>query len=309
MILADATWQKWQAAIRARGFRAMAAAPAARAQCGETVRQWLAQSHHADMAWFERNLDKRLDPRLVVEGAQSVIMLTAAYWPKPVQLGPFKLARYAAGSDYHEILKDALMGFCTEHLQPLGANYRVYVDTGPLLERYWAQQAGLGWIGRSGNLISRKDGSYLFLAGIITDLKVPYGEPHRDFCGTCRACIDACPTEAITEQRTVDSKRCISYLTIEHRGPLPNLPFDNWLFGCDICQEVCPWPQKFATEPERSEFEPRPVYAQLTEEQLAGADAIQFAEWFRRSPIKRTKLAGFLRNIVHLKEKNPKLKA
>ena len=215
------------------------------------------------------------------------------------------MARYACGDDYHEVLKPKLW----QIIERIGVDYpaaafRPYVDTGPLLERYWAEQAGLGWIGKNGNLISRSRGSYLFLACIVTDLGVPYGRKHLPHCGSCRACIEACPTQAIVADGIVDSNKCISYLNIEQRGPFaPETPaFENWLFGCDICQEVCPGTDKFSREVLIAGFEPRPAYREIVAQQLAEMDQETFSLTFRKSPVKRTKRAGLQRNLDHLQK-------
>ncbi len=298
-------WAAFQAMAIELGFADVGAAPVQPVKKAQAVVDWVANGYHADMHWYARGLEKRLDPRLVVPEAQSIIVLTTPYHAEPVTLAGKKLARYACGDDYHDVILKRLRQ-CTAWLEgrfPDSAT-RHYVDTGPVLERYWAQESGLGWIGKNGNLISRRRGSYLFLAAMVTTLKVPYGEPHRDFCGSCRACIDACPTDAIVADGVVDSRKCISYLTIEHRGPFEDAPdFADWLFGCDICQEVCPWPSKFSEGTEQEPFLPRPAYAELSESALATMDQPAFSELFRKSPIKRTKKAGIQRNLQHLQAK------
>ena len=296
-----ATWRERMCGL---GFLDMAAAPNHEVVYERRVRDWVAQGFHADMHWYARGLEKRFDLSLVMDDAASVIILTAPYHPEPVTLAGHKLARYAAGDDYHDVLLKPLIEFCHWACAQIpGAKMRAYVDTGPVLERYWAERAGLGWIGKNGNLISRKAGSYIFLSSIVTNLTVPYGEPHGNFCGTCRACIDACPTEAIVADGMVDSRKCISYLNIEHRGEFPEEtpPFDDWVFGCDICQEVCPWPNKFSQESALDAFLPRDAYQDVSGDELLMFEQEQFSTLFRKSPIKRTKMAGVKRNIDWLK--------
>ncbi|CAM2007932.1 tRNA epoxyqueuosine(34) reductase QueG [Acanthopleuribacter pedis] len=299
-------WAAFRQFVLSLGFSDVAAAPVQPVKRAQAVKDWVAAGHHADMHWYARGLEKRLDPRLVVPEARSIIVLTMPYHPEPVTLAGKKLARYACGDDYHDVILKKLK-LCTAWLServPDSAT-RHYVDTGPVLERYWAQESGLGWIGKNGNLISRREGSYLFLASMVTTLRVPYGTPHLDFCGSCRACIDACPTDAIVADGVVDARKCISYLTIEHRGPFEDAPdFSDWLFGCDICQEVCPWPNKFSQPTAEPAFLPREAYGELTEEGLAAMEQADFSATFRKSPIKRTKIAGIQRNLEHLQSKN-----
>ncbi len=295
-------WQGLNLLARELGFVGLAAAANHPVRCGERVRDWVREGMHGSMAWFANALDKRLDLNLVLEEAASVVALIAPYERESCSLAGKKLARYACGDDYHDVLKDRLwhlIGFLAERYPQ--AQFRPYVDTGPVLERYWAQEAGLGWIGKSGNLISRQYGSYIFISCIVTDLVVPYGQSHANYCGACRACVDACPTGAIVADGLVDSRKCISYLTIEHRGAFETpQPMDDWLYGCDICQEVCPWTTKFAIAPLLPAFAPRPAYSALSETELATMDQPRFSELFSKSPIKRTKLAGLKRNLAAL---------
>lgn len=304
-VVSQIDWQGYQAEAQAMGFAKMAAAPSHRSQRAADVAHWVEQGFHADMAWYGRNLERRVDPGQVLPGCRAVIMLTSPYTPQPVELAGQKLARYAAGDDYHDVLLKRLKRL----IAVMRADYphgefRPYVDTGPVLERYWAEQAGLGWIGKNGCLIDREQGSYLFLAAILTTLTVPTGQPHTDFCGQCTACIDACPTNAIVAEQVVDSRKCISYLNIESRGPFPaDTPdFSHWIFGCDICQEVCPWTNKFAVNPLLTAFEPRPTFATISADDLAQMDQATFRATFRKSPIKRTKQAGLQRNLAHIRD-------
>ncbi|MDJ0836012.1 MAG: tRNA epoxyqueuosine(34) reductase QueG [Acidobacteriota bacterium] len=285
---------------RSLGFLEMAAAPKAPVRYETGVRRWVAENYHADMHWFARAIEKRLDLDLVLEGAASVLVLTTPYHREPCTLAGKKLARYACGDDYHDVLKKKLW-LIIERLKESTpqAECRPYVDTGPILERYWAEEAGLGWIGKNGNLISRTAGSYLFLACIVTDVVVPYGRRHESFCGNCRACLDACPTDAFVREGVVDSRKCISYLNIEHRGDFPDETpdFHDWIFGCDICQEVCPWVRKFSREELMPELRPRAGYPDLD---VAAMEQEDFSAAFRKSAIKRTKMSGLKRNLDHL---------
>ncbi|MCB1043351.1 MAG: tRNA epoxyqueuosine(34) reductase QueG [Acidobacteria bacterium] len=289
------------------GFAEIGAAPAGPVTHPNRIRDWVARGYHAGMGWFARSLEKRLDPRLVVPNAQSVLVLLTPYTPQPVKLGPYNLARYAAGDDYHDVLLKPLIQLC-QHMERLfpGSRQRAYVDTGPVLERYWAERSGLGWIGKNGCLISKAYGSTVFLSTVVTTIRLPWSQPHPFHCGQCRACLDACPTDAFPEPFVVDSNRCISYLTIEHRGDLPrHLDFANWVFGCDICQEVCPWTHKFAQPPRLEQFRPRPAYQDLTSRELNEISEDAFRHLFRKSPVKRAKQIGLARNIRYLTDRDP----
>ena len=300
-------WSGFVHLAKTLGFVEVAAAPNRPPSCGDRVRDWIRQGMHASMDWYARAVDKRLNLNLVLEDAASVVVLISPYAKEPVTLAGKKLARYACGDDYHDVLKSKLWTLI-EGLQVHypGAAYRPYVDTGPILERYWAQEAGLGWIGKSGNLINRQHGSYVFIACIVTNLTVPYGKRHGNFCGSCQACVDVCPTKAIVADGVVDSRKCISYLNIEHRGPFEAPPeLADWVFGCDLCQEVCPWTDKFAQGSLLEAFQPRPAYAALTEHELETMDALQFSTLFRGSAIKRTKREGLQRNLHALQAASP----
>lgn len=287
---------------RELGFVEAAAAAKAPVRHGEAVRQWVTDSMHADMEWYARAVDKRLDLDLVLPGCESVFVLITPYASEPCTLAGKKLARYACGDDYHDVLKKKLWTMIefikVRHPE---ANFRPYVDTGPILERYWAEEAGLGFIGKNGCLINRKWGSTVFISCIVTDVIMPYGQRHPSFCGACTACLDACPTQAIVKPGIVDSRKCISYLNIEQRGPFEEgtPSFDDWIFGCDICQEVCPWTHKFAQDPVLEAFEPRASYDDLTEDGLRDMEQEAFSRLFSKSAIKRTKMAGLKRNLKH----------
>jgi epoxyqueuosine reductase len=275
------------------------------------LRDWLAAGRHADMAWMERTADKRLDPELVLPGARSVIMLGVNYWPGPLRQDGPVWARYALHEDYHDTMKPALVaaGRVLEELYGItGEDYRYYVDTGPVLERGWAAKAGLGFAGKNAMLISRRHGNWLFLASILTRLELAPDAPVRRqqsgfadpglLCGKCTRCLDACPTQAFAAPGVVDSRRCISYLTIEHKGVIPRemrSGIGRHIYGCDVCLEVCPW-NRFAQEGRRLLLAARCELPQLTLADLLALTPESFATIFRKTAIKRLKLAGLLRN-------------
>ena len=270
----------------------------------QQLEQWLSEGRHATMAWMERNFEKRVDPTKLVDGAQSVISVLHNYYQPTAHaeddnIG--KISRYAWGDDYHEVLKEklfALYNWLDEHVGGIAG--RAFVDSAPVLDKVWAQRSGLGWMGKHTNLINRSMGSFFFIAELIVDVPLPADGPIPDYCGSCTRCLDACPTDAIYQPYTVDANRCISYLTIEHRGD--DIPVElhsdmgNWIFGCDICQDVCPWNKfKFATDEPR--FLPRPGITDTELREWIELDLDAFRQRFRKSPVKRAKLEGFLRNI------------
>jgi epoxyqueuosine reductase len=265
--------------------------------------QWLTEGRAAEMAWLERDPDRRLDPRIIDPRLRTVISLAYPYKPPhPPNIDwraelRGRIAAYALGADYHDtvLAKARKLAAALEHHAPAAA-VRLYVDTGPILEREWAARARLGWFGRNTNLLNRYHGSYFFLAEILTDLALePSGEPYRDHCGTCRQCLDLCPTGALAEGYRLEPRLCISYLTIEHRGAIardlrPQL--GNWIFGCDICQEVCPW------NSDGTDGEPVCDALMPSLAELLALDAEGFNRRFRGSAIKRTKRRGLLRNAA-----------
>lgn len=270
------------------------------------LQEWLLRGNHASMAWMAKNIEKRTDPRLVVPGARSVIVLAVNYFTPTEhsnESGTGKISRYAWGDDYHlHVTKRIQTLFESIQQWEPDSSGRYYVDTGPVMEKVWAQRAGMGWQGKHTNLITKEYGSWVFLGVIISTLELEYEAPMEDFCGTCTACIDACPTDAITEPYVVDSQRCISYLTIEHRGDIARElgeRFDRWVYGCDICQDVCPW-NRFEQSTEHSEFKPRPQNVAPVLMELQQLTPQQFAERFKDSPIKRTKREGLVRNAAIL---------
>ena len=278
---------------------------------GGPLRDWLAAGRHADMAWMERTADKRLDPGLVLAGARSVIMLGVNYWPGALRQDGPVWARYAVHDDYHDTIKPALVeaGRAIEETYGVGPDaHRWYVDTGPVLERGWAAKSGLGFAGKNAMLISPRYGNWLFLAAILTQVELAPDAPLRTqrsgfadtglLCGKCTRCLEACPTQAFTAPGVVDARRCISYLTIEHKGIIPRslrAGIGAHIYGCDVCLEVCPW-NRFAQEGRRLLLSARFDLPQLTLPDLLALTPESFAQIFRKTAIKRLKLAGLLRN-------------
>jgi epoxyqueuosine reductase len=268
----------------------------------ERFHDWLDASYHAGMRYLERTPERRTDPHLLLDGAQSVIMVALNYFHPDAHDGnEFRISRYAWGDDYHEIILPKLTAL-QEYLQESvpGAESKIYIDTGPVMEKAWAVRAGIGWLGKNVCLITRDIGSWVFLGAIITTATFEYNEPISDFCGRCRRCLDACPTDALVQPYVLDSAKCISYLTIELKGDdgpeQEGLDFQNWAFGCDICQDVCPW-NRFAIPSAETSFEPREEIVHLNEEDFAIHDETSFRHAFARSPLLRPGLNGMRRNI------------
>lgn len=277
---------------------------------------WLTEGRHGTMAWMGNHFEKRVDPTRLVEGARSVVSLLHSYYvPEEHAASPTagKISRYAWGEDYHHVMKErlfALYNWLDERVGGSGIEGRAFVDSAPVLDKAWAARSGLGWQGKHSNLISRRLGSYFFIGELIIDVPLtPDDGPAPDFCGSCTRCIDACPTDAIYEPYAVDANRCISYLTIEHRGAheagkrygdarweeiAPGV--GNWIFGCDICQEVCPW-NKFKRPTNEPRYHPRPGVTDTELHEWIELDIAEFRRRFKGSPVKRTKLEGFLRNV------------
>jgi epoxyqueuosine reductase len=277
------------------GFDACRIAPAVAPPHAAEFRDWLAAGNHADMAWMERNADRRTSPELVLPGAKSVIVLAVNYW-QPGTDSP-AIARYAWGDDYHEIIEPKLYTL-DAWLQIHGGRQRQYVDTGPILERDFGALAGIGWQGKSTMLIRRNSGTYFFLASILTTLEFPPDEPERDHCGKCTRCIEQCPTGAITAPHKLDARLCISYLTIENKGPIPEALrplIGHRIYGCDACLEACPW-NRFAKESHEARFSARD-FTSMPLRDFLSLDDDAFRTLFRKSPIKRIKRARFLRNV------------
>ena len=271
------------------------------------LEEWLNRGYHGSMRWMENHFDKRVDPTKLVPGARSVISLMYNYFPdddRPSQEAP-KISRYAYGRDYHHVVKAKLKSFTQRIEERLGSvlDGRVFVDSAPVLERDWAKRAGVGWTGKNTLLINPKAGSYFFLAEIISDLDLPADTRIKDYCGTCTACIDACPTEAISPQGyLVDGSKCISYLTIELREAIPTEfsgRMEGWAFGCDICQEVCPW-NRFSQPHAEPDFLPHPDLPAMSAREKTEMTAEVFRRVFQKSAVKRTKYVGLRRNLDYL---------
>jgi epoxyqueuosine reductase len=268
---------------------------------------WLNKNMHGEMQYMENHFDKRLDPRLLVDGAKSVISLGLNYYTDNTQtdlLAP-KISKYAYGQDYHTVIKDKLKQLLQTINEKIGeVGGRAFVDSAPVLDKAWAKKAGLGWIGKNTNLINQKTGSFFFLAELIVDIELEYDiEPTADHCGTCTRCIDACPTDAIVGPYVVDGSRCISYLTIELKNEIPQEfkgKMDDWMFGCDICQDVCPW-NKFSVIHNEPSFDPHPDLLHLNSNDLKEITEDVFQKVFKNSAVKRTKFAGLKRNIEFLR--------
>jgi epoxyqueuosine reductase len=271
------------------------------------LENWLNKGFHGEMQYMENHFDKRLDPRLLIDGAKSVISLGLNYYTDAQQLDPDApvISKYAYGSDYHDVIKGKLKLLLQLINQNIGeVSGRGFVDSAPVLDRAWAKKAGLGWIGKNANLISKKTGSFFFLAELIVDLELEYDvEPTADHCGTCTRCIDACPTEAIIGPSIVDGSKCISYLTIELKNEIPTAfkdKLDGWMFGCDICQDVCPW-NRFSVIHSQPAFEPHPDLLGMTKNDWNEITEDVFQKVFKGSAVKRTKFSGLTRNINFLK--------
>ena len=273
------------------------------------LEKWLKKNYNGKMSYMERNFDKRLDPRKLVQDSKSVISLSFNYYTKKKQLDPnsFKVSKYAFGNDYHFVIKNKLNKLLSSLKNKIGNfNARVFVDSAPVMERAWAERSGLGWVGKNTLMISKKKGSYFFLAEIICDLELDYDIPVMDHCGTCTACIDACPTDAIIKPYVLDSNKCISYLTIELKDSIPK-QFENkmqdWIFGCDICQDVCPW-NKFSKENEHALFQPSDKFLNMKKNDWIELTEETFKKVFKNSPIKRANFKGLKKNISFIKNSN-----
>jgi epoxyqueuosine reductase len=264
--------------------------------------QWLKENRNGKMAYMENHFDMRLDPTLLVPGAKSVVSLLYNYHNPEKVFGSdqLKISTYAYGEDYHKVVKDKLFElfqFIQDKIGEVGG--RVFVDSAPVLEKAWAQKSGLGWLGKNGNIIHKKAGSYFFLSELILDVELAEDVATTDHCGTCTACIDACPTEAIYAPKQVDGSKCISYLTIELKDEIPasfKNKTENWIFGCDICMDVCPW-NRFAKKHQEPRFEPNPQLREMNKQDWEEITEDIFKKLFKNSPIQRTKYNGLKRNI------------
>ncbi len=276
---------------------------------------WLANEMNGEMAYMAQNSEKRLDPKKLFEGAKTIIVVLQNYYPEETQLDKTApvLSKYAFGTDYHFVLKDklkTLLQFIQNEI--ISCNGRPFVDSAPVLERAWAKRAGMGWIGKNSNLISVEHGSFFFIGELILDVELPFDEPKlvSDHCGKCTRCIDACPTKAIVANRVVDARLCISYQTIELKGDLDEKlkgKFENRMFGCDICQDVCPWNLK-SEENSEPKFAPNPGLMQLTKNEWHSMERPLFNELFKNSAVKRAGFEGLKRNLRFIEsEKNDKI--
>ncbi len=270
------------------------------------LENWLKKNMHGEMAYMENHFDKRLDPTKLVPGSKSVISLLLNYFPSELQTPEsYKISKYAYGTDYHFVIKDKLkqlMNFISEEIGDFHG--RAFVDSAPVLDKAWAAKSGLGWIGKHSNLLTKQLGSFYFIAELIVDLDLDYDAPVTDHCGSCTACIDACPTNAIVADKVVDGSKCISYFTIELKNEIPTSQkgnFEDWMFGCDICQDVCPW-NRFSKSHNEPLFNPNPEMLSLTKKDWEEITEEVFQKIFKDSAVKRTKFAGLKRNINFLKD-------
>ena len=269
------------------------------------LEQWLKKEMHGKMYYMENYFDKRLDPRLLIEDAKSVVSFILNYYPAEEQIEDApKISKYAYGTDYHLVIKDKLkqlLFFIKENIGEV--NGRAFVDSAPVLDKAWAKKAGLGWIGKNSNLLNKDMGSFFFIAELILDLELEYEEPHvQNYCGTCTRCIDACPTEAIVKPFVVDGSKCISYFTIELKEEMPShIDTDGWVFGCDICQDVCPW-NRFSKPHSEEKFAPLNGLMQMNYSQWEEITEEVFKHKFIDSPLKRTGFKGMKRNLQQLKK-------
>ena len=269
------------------------------------LERWLNQNHQGQMSYMENHFDKRLNPNLLVQDAKSVISLVLNYYPSEFQNEEsYKISKYAYGQDYHFVIKEKLNQLLHSIQSTIGeVSGRAFVDSAPVLDKAWAAKAGLGWIGKNSNLITQSVGSFYFIAELIIDLELDYDHATTDHCGTCTACIDACPTEAIVAPYVVDGSKCISYFTIELKENIPSEmkgKFNDWAFGCDVCQDVCPW-NKFSKSHSEPLFIPHPDLLSMTKKDWEGITEETFKKVFKNSAVKRTKLEGLKRNITFLK--------
>lgn len=271
------------------------------------LESWLKRNMHGSMTYMENHFDKRLDPRLLVPGARSVVSLLLNYYPEEKQIeDSFKISKYAYGEDYHFVIKDKLKSLLSGIQDEIGeVEGRVFVDSAPVLDKAWAARSGLGWIGKNNNLIRKGEGSFFFIAELIIDLDLEYDAPTTDHCGSCTACIDACPTQAIESPYIVNGSKCISYLTIELKDAIPDEftgKLDDWMYGCDVCQDVCPW-NRFSKPHSEPLFQPKSSLIDYDKQQWKDLTNELFNDIFRKSAVKRAKFTGLMRNIAFLQKK------
>jgi len=269
------------------------------------LEQWLNKNQHGQMTYMENHFDKRLNPNLLVDDAKSVVSLLLNYYPSETQIeDTYKISKYAYGQDYHFVIKEKLKELLHSIQENIGeVSGRAFVDSAPVLDKAWAAKSGLGWMGKNTNLITKSIGSFYFIAELIIDLELDYDSATKDHCGTCTACIDACPTEAIVAPYVVDGSKCISYFTIELKDHIPTEmkgKFNDWAFGCDICQDVCPW-NKFSKPHSEPLFNPNPELLSMSKKEWEEITKDTFEAVFKNSAVKRTKWEGLKRNIDFLK--------
>ncbi len=274
----------------------------------EKLKSWLTNGFQADMFYMQNHFEKRVDPTKLIEGAKSVIVVLLNYFPKdyPFEHKKYKIARYALGKDYHSVVKEKLQNLLKEINVNIGTvNGRAFVDSAPVMERALAREAGLGWIGKNSLLLHKKLGSYVFIGELIVDIELEYDPPQlNEYCGTCTKCIDACPTHAIVADKVVDSNKCISYQTIENRGDIPSKIQNNlngWIFGCDICQQVCPFNKKSVPH-KTEEFKPTKEFLNLNDNDFDNLSEEVYQKAFQKSAVKRAKYVGLKRNILACKD-------
>ena len=270
----------------------------------EFLKDWLGKGFHGEMQYMENHFEKRTDPRKLVEGAKSIISLLYNYFPEKTQAEKtFKISKYAYGKDYHYVLKEKLnLLFDFINNEIIKIEGRAFVDSAPVMDKVWASKSGLGWIGKNTNLISKEFGSFVFIGELIIDLELDYDQAIKDYCGSCTKCIDACPTKALNPHQ-LDARKCISYLTIEKRGEIPeefNGKWNDWIFGCDICQDICPWNQKLQSHSE-PQFQISDLLKNMDKEDWQSLQKSEFKKLFKNSPIERTNFKGLIRNIDFLK--------
>lgn len=268
------------------------------------LESWLKNGFHGEMAYMENHFDKRLDPRLLVDGAKSVVSLLLNYYPSEFQNeNSYKISKYAYGEDYHFVIKDKLKELMHHIHEEIGeVDGRVFVDSAPVLDKAWAAKSGLGWVGKNNNLINKGNGSFFFVAELIIDLELEYDSATTNHCGTCTACIDACPTQAIESPYIVNGSKCISYLTIELKDDIPNQfknQLDDWMYGCDVCQDVCPW-NRFSKPHSEPLFTPKKQLLDYSKNDWEDLTQELFQEIFKKSAVKRAKYIGLMRNIAFL---------
>lgn len=276
----------------------------------ENLKAWLAKGFHADMEYMERNLEKRKSIKEIFPSAKSVISLGLNYYTPhkhSQNKNSGKISRYAWGEDYHLVIWKKLDEFAAA-LKKIDETFeaKTYVDTGPVMDKVWAVKSGIGWMGKHSNIINKNIGSWFFIATVITNYEFKFDLPIADHCGSCTACLDACPTGAIVDDYIIDSNKCISYLTIENKKEIPHEfkgNMDNWIFGCDVCQDVCPWNKKFSEETELQQFHPKNENVEVNLKSVLSMEQKEFSEKFKKSPVKRTKLKGLKRNAEFLLNK------